>query len=344
MVEEFFPDVLGSGSREMATGAEDLGRVAQSRMEKVLDSKPGRVGTDVVNTLSDWNQKIADEPARVIRIEQVIEDRFKNTQELAKARGLDIPDTLESRRRMLMDQRVREDIAEEVLDDMIDFTNMSKSERMWVSNILPFWTFIKGSTKSNMRLLADHPGRTWLPGQIASFGAERTDEQFPGGMPEYLRNLLRVGDDKALSVGGFNPYGQQSQLLGGILGMMNAERPTGQEHPASMVNPAIIAPLESITNRDIYTDYPLEGNLLKNLGLSALESIPLLETGIQLAHPGTNTGKSVFVPSRQNTLLNFAGVPVRTLDEGNLSTRMSSDENRRSKNGVWDYWRFHDGV
>lgn len=344
MVKEFFPDVIGSGSREMASGAEDMGRVANTRMEKVLDSKAGRVGSDAVNALSDWNQKIADEPARIMRIEQIIEDRFKSTQELAKARGVEIPDTLESRQRMFQDPSVREDIAREALDDMIDFSSLSRNERMWVSNIIPFWTFIKGSTKSTIRTGLDHPGRYVLPAHLGDFGSERTDEQFPAGTPQYLRSMINSGDDKILSVGAWNPYGQQASMLGGALSIANDERPTGQDHPASMVNPAIISALEAGFGRDIYTDYPMTGNAIQNIGGSIYEAMPLPQTMISLAHPGEDSGRSVFKKSRTNTLLNFMGLPVRDIDRSNLSTRLSADEKRRSKDGLKDYWEFHDGI
>lgn len=344
LATEFFPDVLGAGSREMATGAEDLGRVATSRLDKLLDSKPGRVASDAIATLGDWNQKIADEPARIVRIQQVIEDRFQNTQELAKARGLEIPDTLESRRRMLLDQKIREDIAREVLDDLIDFTTLSKSERMWWSNIIPFWTFIKGSTKSTNRLMADHPGRAWLPAQTAAFGAERTDEDFPAGSPEYMRALMPVGDDEALAVGGFNPYGMQASMFGLLAGSLNSQPPTGQEHPFSMLNPAITVPWASIQNRDTYTGYPLTGNLFKNLGQGTLENVPLIENARNVIAPPEINGRQAFIPSRRNAILNMAGVPIREVDRGNLSSRMQADENRRRDGGVVDYWRFHNGV
>lgn len=344
LVRDVFPDVVGSGSREMGAGAEDLGRIATTRKEKLLDSKPGRVGKNVIDTLSDWNQKIADEPARLDRLEQVVEERFQSTMDLAKARGIEIPDTLESRRKMLQDIHVREDIAKEVLDDMIDFTNMSRRERMWVASVIPFWSFIKGSTKSTQRLVADHPGRVWAPMEIGSMGSEYTDQEYPSGVPEYMRSILPMGGNRALSVGGWNPWGQQQQLLGGALSMLNSEVPTGQDHPLAMVNPILTMPVESVTNREFYTQYPMTGNVFKNMGKQTMASIPLLETILSVLHPGQPTGRESYIPSRRNTLLDFAGIPVRDVNPKNLNVRLRTDENRRRDDGVNDYWKFHSGV
>ncbi len=344
LVKEFFPDVSGASSREMASGADDLGRVASNWKEKALDTKAGRIGSDVINTLGDWNQKIADEPARLARLQQVVEDRFQSTVQLAKARGMEIPDTLESRRRMLQDQTVREDIAQEVLDDMIDFTTLSRNERMWVSNVIPFWSFIKGSTKSTMRTLADHPGRVWPLQELGSFGADITDQTYEHGSPEYLRALLPVRDGKALSVGGWNPYSQQSSLFSFGTTVAGGNMPTGQEHPFSMFNPAITIPLEAINKRDTYTQYPLEGNIAQIIGSGMWESFPLGESFLNMINPKQPTGREVFPPSRTNTMLNFAGIPVRDVNEQNMNVRMQADENRRKKNGTYDYWRFHNGV
>lgn len=344
MVRDYFPDVVGAGSKEVASGADDLGRVAQTNVDKLLATRPGKVGKRVVDTLGDWNQKIADEPARLARLEQVVEERFQSTVRLAKARGIEIPDTLESRRKMLQDQTVREDIAAEVLDDMIDFTTLSRFERKWVSNVIPFWTFIKGSTKSTYRTMSDHPGRVWPVQELGSFGADLTDQEYEGGSPEYLRALLPVANGKALSVGGWNPYSQQSALLSLGAQALSGNMPTGQEHPFSMVNPALTVPMEAINKRDTYTQYPLKGNMLQILGSGAMESIPLFENIKNIAVPQERSGREVFPPSRTNAMLNFAGIPIRNVDEGNMNVRMQTDENRRKKNGTYDYWRFHNGV
>lgn len=344
MVRDYFPDVVGAGSKEVASGADDLGRVAQTNVDKLLATKPGKVGKRVVDTLGDWNQKIADEPARLARLEQVVEERFQSTVRLAKARGIEIPDTLESRRKMLQDQTVREDIAAEVLDDMIDFTTLSRFERKWVSNVIPFWTFIKGSTKSTYRTMSDHPGRVWPIQELGSFGADLTDQEYEGGSPEYLRALLPVANGKALSVGGWNPYSQQSALLSLGTQALSGNMPTGQEHPFSMVNPAITVPMEAINKRDTYTQYPLKGNMLQILGSGAMESMPLFENLKNIAVPQERSGREVFPPSRTNAMLNFAGIPIRNVDESNMNVRMQTDENRRKKNGTYDYWRFHNGV
>lgn len=344
MVSEFFPDVLGASSREMSHGADDLGRVAQGRVDKLLESKPGKMATNAINTLGDWNQKIADDPARLARLQQVVEERFQSTQRLAKARGMEIPDTLESRRKMLMDQTVREDIAAEVLDDLIDFTTLSKSERMWWSNVIPFWTFIKGSTKSTVRTLADHPGRVWPLQELGSLGADITDKTYESGTPEYMRALLPVANGQALSVGGWNPWSQQSSLFSLGAQIASANMPTGQEHPFSMLNPAITIPLEAINKRDTYTQYPLEGNIAQIIGSGVLESFPLGENLKDMLIQREITGREVFPHSKTNSMLNFVGVPVRDVNESNMNVRMQTDENRRKKNGTYDYWRFHNGV
>ena len=344
LVRDVFPDVVGSGSREMGTGAEDLGRIATTRKEKLLASKPGKISKNIIDTLSDWNQKIADEPARLERLEQVVEERFQSTRDLAKARGIEIPDTLESRRKMLQDIHVREDIAKEVLDDMIDFTNMSRRERMRVASAIPFWSFIKGSTKSTQRLVADHPGRVWAPMEIGSMGSEYTDQEYPSGVPEYMRSILPMGGTKALSVGGWNPWGQQQQLLGGVLSILNSEVPTGQDHPLAMVNPILTMPVESVTNREFYTQYPMTGNVFKNMGKQTMASIPLLETILSVLHPGQPTGRESYIPSRRNTLLDFAGIPIHDVNPKNLNVRLRTDENRRRDDGEDDYWKFHSGV
>jgi len=126
--------------------------------------------------------------------------------------------------------------------------------------------------------------------------------------------------------------------------LLSGNMPTGQEHPFSMLNPAITVPLEAINKRDTYTQYPLEGNIAQILGRGALESFPLGENVMNMIRPENPTGREVFPPSRTNAMLNFAGIPIRDVNEQNMNVRMQSDENRRKKNGTYDYWRFHNGV
>lgn len=113
--------------------------------------------------------------------------------------------------------------------------DMTPMERSVMRSIVPFYGFAAYATKFALRYPFDHPFRASVLNSIAR--AELTDAMT--GLPEYIREMILLGDPrangvvKAINVGPFNPFG-------GVPSMFTVAGFTGQ------LNPAITTVLESI--------------------------------------------------------------------------------------------------
>lgn len=113
--------------------------------------------------------------------------------------------------------------------------DMTPMERSVMRSIVPFYGFAAYATKFALRYPFDHPFRASVLNSIAR--AELTDAMT--GLPEYIREMILLGDPRAngvvraLNVGPFNPFG-------GVPSMFTVAGFTGQ------FNPVITTTLESI--------------------------------------------------------------------------------------------------
>lgn len=113
--------------------------------------------------------------------------------------------------------------------------DMTPMERSVMRGVVPFYGFAAYATKFALRYPFDHPFRASVLNSIAR--AELSDAMT--GLPEYIREMILLGDPrangivKALNVGPFNPFG-------GVPSMFTVAGFTGQ------LNPAITTVLESI--------------------------------------------------------------------------------------------------
>lgn len=322
---EAFPEAYSLSSSLIARGIklfrflDDDGPLAGSR-EKLRG---------VLDKLSDSNAQYADGPARLARIQQIMDDRVAQLQRLGESRGKIIEDTPELRESMMTHPQTRDGIAQEMLRDMVDFSDLSKAERDWIVAIFPFWAWIKGAGKSLVRLEADHPERVWGMDQIADLGTRESIDDAGQAVPEFARSWWNPMGDSWLSTAGWNPY--ESTLdaarmgLGFVPGGMSY-RQYGTENLLGNVNPVIQGSMASVLGKDPFFGTPIENDNPMDTFLKMQLRNPLIKQPQQIGQalgifdpvvsPTSTTNKTPSI-----TLANLLGIPVLDPRWGNVWAR-----------------------
>lgn len=82
--------------------------------------------------------------------------------------------------------RVREQIAQQSRDDMLDFNRMTPEERMGISRFFFIWAFIRASIRYPATFTRDYPIRT------AAIASQTLGNDYLGGVPTSSRDLFRM--------------------------------------------------------------------------------------------------------------------------------------------------------
>lgn len=119
-----------------------------------------------------------------------------------------------------------------------DFNRMSAFERNVIRRIFPFYAWLRHITKLTFSLPIEHPARVvWTLHLADLYGDPEAQAELPG----FLRGSIPLGDDRFLTVGAMNPFGDStsdSPILSarGFL---------------SSINPALAVPFEAATGIDL---------------------------------------------------------------------------------------------
>lgn len=172
-------------------------------------------------------------------------------------------DEMQVKRTLLQDPDVRSRVTEQVLSDMVDFTDLGKFERDYVASVFPFWAWMKGSSKASFKMLVDQPENVWAMAQIGDHGAEVTNEQMGSAVPEFARSwILPHGkmDGLAINTGGMIPWEQPLDLAASALGLLPggvSYRQYGADNLLGSMHPLLAGSIEGMTGRDLFTGTPL---------------------------------------------------------------------------------------
>ena len=240
LVEERMSDVLyASGSSSMF--GEKSGRMFGFTNRNLTKLQRLDRAFDVI---ADFNAKFADNPARSARVMTLLDEMVDVKMQERAALGKKQKTRDEMRIEVLDDLDAREQLAARVLEDMIDFQDLSAMERRIVAYGMPFYSWIKGSTKATARHLADHPARIGWQRYAGMEAQEQIREDFPGGVPAYLLSSIPGGwtGDKPRSIVNFagaspaQTLGDLSAMslsyAGGVPQQFGTESILGFTHPA----------------------------------------------------------------------------------------------------------------
>lgn len=304
MLTEAFPEASELGSAHIARGINNIKLAEQN-------PKLGRM-FEILNKMSDFNQKWADSPARIARTQQIFDEKVAQLQDMARKNGHELEDTPELRRSMLETPSIRDKIAQEMLSDMVDFSDMSRMEREWISAFFPFWSWMKGSSKSTMRLAADHPERVWGMEQVADVGERESIDDAGAAAPDFARGWVNPFGDTWMSTGGMNPYEAPMDLftmgLGFVPGGMSY-RQFGTENIMGNMHPLISGGAASVLGKDPFFGTPLANDNPMDTFLKMQMNNPIFKQTIGMAlqqtGPRSTTNKSLPI-----SLANMGGIPI----------------------------------
>jgi hypothetical protein len=229
--------------------------------DKQLDAL-GRVDR-FFSKIADFNATFADNPARSARVSQLIDEKLQVYKSALRNDGKPVPSDFDIIDKMLNNEKVRLEIAETALEDMIDFQDLSNIERKFiVAYLAPFYSWIKGSTKASIRHIADKPGRVMQHAYLGDEANRQVAEMFPGGLPSYLLGSLPGGwsgenKNAVINLAGASPA-QTLADLPGMAGWAVGGIPMqfGSESPAGMLNPFIAGAISGMTHRNLFYGSP----------------------------------------------------------------------------------------
>lgn len=240
VLNDTFGDVLSYGSTAM--------------FETAIDPFKGS-GTSwwsrAVRKSQEINTKVGDNPFRRARIYRLVMNRVDKMRRAASEQGIDHSkyNKFQLAKELIEDPKIRQEIAEEALHDMIDFTDLSPNERYIVTTMMPFWAWVKGATKAfTAGYLTEHPLRTTQWRYAEKEAMDRVEEEY-GDLPTYMKGLIPLprnnrlinalfGDVDAIGTSGAAPQQTATQALGMLLGGAIGF-PTGSETPVRLMTPLI---------------------------------------------------------------------------------------------------------
>ena len=198
-------------------------------------------------------------PARKILKRAVREGRTVIDEATGQPRPFVMQDALKL---VLEDEKSISRIERKVLTDLVDFDDLTRSEREIVRRVLPFYSWIKGSSKLTIQLALNNPLYAELLVRAGQLGEGSLNDRAGGELPEYMRGLLLGGEnDKgnrhAVTTAQFNPFVTPSDTLQQLAflakGAKDGQSPFNPDNPLSQTNPLIKAAVARFTGRDPFT-------------------------------------------------------------------------------------------
>lgn len=109
-------------------------------------------------------------------------------QQHAKRYGIETPEQIEA---LLKSEdpaavRVKEQIAQQTKDDMLDFDRLSPTERQTVSRFLFIWPFVRASLRYPATFARDYPGRSGAAAAVVA------GDDYMEGVPRSARDLFKM--------------------------------------------------------------------------------------------------------------------------------------------------------
>lgn len=296
---------------------------------------------DVSAQLSEVNAKWADNPTRAIRMLQGMEDQLRVVGELT---GKKQPLTPELVEKYMSDPDLRGELARRTGTELVDFSDMGAFERKVMTQFFPFWSWMKGSSKSFYSLAGNKPASIWGMDQIGQAGNERIEEQHGKFLPDFAQGFYDPGEAGGMVVntGGMNPFvtpldlgsataGLIPDLIPGDRSLGMSYRQYGSDNLLSNMNPIIGGAIQSLTGRNTYFGTPIPNMGVGSTMLQSQSGLPLYKLMEQLVKNETGP-TSTRHTSRPLTLANYAGISLLDPRWGNLTNRGVDEMNERFQN------------
>lgn len=251
IADDLMPDVLSGGL--VRTTMSDAKRAAKGDS---LAARAMRLARKPGDALSSFNAIVTDDMPRRAAFLTEIRPYAKQIQ---KETGLSFEDAA---KRLLDEPGVVDEISRKVLDDLVDFRDMSAAERQYIRPFIPFYSWIKGATRRTGRLVVDDPHKA-LVGMVAGReGVQHMQEQF-GELPDYAYGLIPVGErdgdqQRVLAGYSWNPFQTPGDVAGQLkTTLLDGEKRFGGENPLTSINPVLKSGIEAVFGYDLFYGQPI---------------------------------------------------------------------------------------
>lgn len=328
IADEFMPDVFSAGfvrSQGMKAG-ESFGKGDSLASRALAQFKRP------VDTLQNLNAVLTDDIPRRAAFLAEIRPAVAEIRRANPGMGFE-----EAARKLLNEPGVVDEIAAKVIDDLVDFNDLTPAEKSIIRPVIPFYSWIKGATKRTARMTKDEPWKVAAGASIGQFGVESLQEQM-GDLPDYLLGVMPVGEQKdgqqrVISAYSWNPF----QTPGDVAGMaknLAVEHRTGAENPMSSMNPFLKSAIEALTGEDIFYGTQLRDAENKSTARLYAErvrdSFPQVQAIKKSMHAGDERDYTpLFEPSAVDQLLAYMGMPLKTVNISTANQRAKEDDPRK---------------
>lgn len=322
VAHESLPAVLrGDVSKQISSDVADMSRTTGAA--NVADaSKAARF-----DVFSRVGEKVARQGAKLT------EDNFRraafrlNLRTLEKNLKESMPGTTRHERieAIFNDKAAVDQLAESTYGDLLDYSKLTPVEKELLLPAMPFWNFTRSMTGRTIRLTLDEPWKMRVLLYFGESGIEANEDALPGvDLPDYLKGLIMrdpTGETKRVMASyGMNPFTAPADLANQFLGLFG--KGEGTQNPLASFNPIWKVPLESVINKDLFTDqeirdangdYP-EGTLGRML-VQGKKNIPQIAMLERYRYPGKYPA---IERDGSDVVAQYFGAPVGTLKPENI--------------------------
>jgi hypothetical protein len=299
------PELAGQLGEIMGTGA-----LMQLAGDEGKGSRAARVTASATQRLAHWMSGYVDGPARLSAIiHEAGKEGFKSRAQLKAL----IEDPQHAEKLGEIAQRAKEAI--------VDYGEMSMTEKALIRRLFFVYPWLKGSTKYVGHFLRDHPIQASVLSQFAHSG-QRENADFNAMLPSYLQGsfLSHTGGGGLINPSGVNPLQTPASIAEALAGLATGN-PTAPEG-AQFLTPALATAIGLATGRNTL------GIPLKGTGPARLRQILIDPTyAAQLARAGARSAG--LTEGKDDATANI----IRSLLGSKTASKTFPDPND-------PYWRF----
>jgi hypothetical protein len=268
--------------------------------------------------LSRVGQMITDDPFRRIAFmneirkpaEALLKERLKSDPSYTFGKAVT---------ELLDDPKVLDRVERKVLDDLVDFEDLSPGEREVVRRFMsPFWSWIKGSSRMTSLYIAENPARASVYSRLGQYGYDQNIKDFGGKVPDFLGGVIPIGKSGGLVTTGVNPFTAPSDLVQQVLylgGAADDGGDSGPQNPLSAMPPLPKALIGAFTAKDPFTGQQISGTPLERAYSQYVRSFPQAQIYERRKQAGERPASSfLFRPTRLAEYGKYLGLPYRSVN------------------------------
>jgi hypothetical protein len=297
------------------------------------------------------NARVADDYPRRARFYELIRPQVKRMQKrnpemtFNEAAELLLTKVDDATGDVIPNEKLIDNLSKQVLDDLVDFDDLTDFERNTLRYAVPFWSWMKGSTKFASRFPVDNPIGANLGRIMAEAGSEDLAKELGFEPESFLRNVLTLGEtepgkERVISTAGINPFVTPLDLGEALRGLTKRGELKATTNPLNIVNPFIKSLAEAAFNRSTFTGGPITGpiagrtpddtSFFPRLGEQLVRSFP--QTRLLTETVGRDSARDrskLFTPGFAPEVARLVGSPIRELNiqQARAKARQFASEN-----------------